>query len=296
MNIIAYIAKATGLNAREVPVSTHAALNNPTSGSDEQHTGKLGPTPYADEHGVETTEVSGGGTSYAPAEEAAPCPFEVGSEEIENGDSLIPVDVRNYGLEGSRNLQQIESLRQFVWQTDKGKLLYPREMATEHLFYTIRMLFNHSVPPAFRVGQFKRHDNVFEWPLVYKEQAAAALREALQTRKTELTSDMRNEMTDMEANAVFLDLLRNSTGPLVNVPETAVLTSKEIAPVIRRGLAKIKRMRRAVPTTLRGFPGKRCMEHRSYSGTRKPRVDCNACRQVFNARRRRPAPWPPSKI
>lgn len=92
--------------------------------------------------------------------------------------------------------------QKFIWETDRGELIAPEDMATEHLFYAVRMLFNHTYPPAFRIGEFKRHRNVFKWPLDYREQALLAL--AIELRGRRLEEFMRDELSDMQRNAEFL--------------------------------------------------------------------------------------------
>lgn len=41
----------------------------------------------------------------------------------------------------------------FKWRTAEGLLLSPQTMVTRHLFYTLRMIWNHSVPERCRVGR-----------------------------------------------------------------------------------------------------------------------------------------------
>jgi hypothetical protein len=96
-------------------------------------------------------------------------------------------------------IKQDEKSR-FIWVTDKGELLFLAEMATPHLFFALRMLFNHTVQPAFRVGAFKRHNNVFTWPLDYREQAMRKIYGELQ-RRTDLEEQYQDELNDMRVNA-----------------------------------------------------------------------------------------------
>lgn len=94
----------------------------------------------------------------------------------------------------------------FVWETDEGDLLFLSEMATQHLFFALRMLFNHSVPPAFRVGTFKRHDKVFGWSADYRGQAIRVMFHELVSHR-ELDADIQAELNDIQANArVILQL------------------------------------------------------------------------------------------
>src|SRR5437762_14379094 len=102
-------------------------------------------------------------------------------------------------------------------------------MATEHLFYTLRMLYNHSVPPVFRVGQFKRHPNVFKWPLDYKTQAGQAMRAAF-NKRNDIEDWMRNELDDMERNAEFLEMVRmaNLEMPMPTIAAEALFSQDEL--------------------------------------------------------------------
>ncbi|MBU0801381.1 MAG: hypothetical protein KKA05_10340 [Alphaproteobacteria bacterium] len=43
--------------------------------------------------------------------------------------------------------------RPFQWRTSEGLMLKPSSMVTRHLFYTLRMIWNHSVPERCRVGK-----------------------------------------------------------------------------------------------------------------------------------------------
>lgn len=43
--------------------------------------------------------------------------------------------------------------RTFKWRTAEGEWIAPEKMETRHLFYTLRMIWNHSVPAELRVGQ-----------------------------------------------------------------------------------------------------------------------------------------------
>ncbi len=89
--------------------------------------------------------------------------------------------------------------RPFMWITHKGKAMLPRDMATPHLFYTIRMLYNHSVAPVFRIGDFKRYNDVPKWPLSYRERAMTNLENEFLKRDDAEQSEL-DEYNDMLAN------------------------------------------------------------------------------------------------
>lgn len=96
--------------------------------------------------------------------------------------------------------QLIEDLiNEFVWVTHKGGRHRVSDMATPHLFYSLRMVFNHSVPPVFRIGKLKRYDDVSDWSPTYRAEAIAALAKELETRD-DLDTDLAAEFEDMKAN------------------------------------------------------------------------------------------------
>ena len=39
----------------------------------------------------------------------------------------------------------------FRWRTDKGEMLYPTDMETSHLFYTVRLIWNNIAPTSDRI-------------------------------------------------------------------------------------------------------------------------------------------------
>lgn len=191
--LVAFLTSAAGLSAREVPVP------------------------------------------YAPSPDESPCPFEPTSAEMNEAagelasiklaaetDKLSPAyldatyeaEARAYNLLDAENTYEaflsgrypdrwVQPGNLFVWQTNDGHFLPPKDMKTPHVFYTLRMLFNHSVPPAFRVGEFKRRKHVDEWPLAYRVQASNAMQDELSTRE-DVEDWMRHEMNDMALNNVFI--------------------------------------------------------------------------------------------
>lgn len=71
----------------------------------------------------------------------------------------------------------------FIWTTQTGEQIAVCDMETSHLFNTVRMIFNHSVPHAFRI-EGGRYD------LRVPAQVRA---EALRSMLIELSS--RNDLT-----------------------------------------------------------------------------------------------------
>lgn len=98
----------------------------------------------------------------------------------------------------------------FIWITHKGAALLPSEMATPHLFYSLRMIFNHSVPPVFRVvgagEEMKRYRDVPHWNADYRTEALTQLTAELDSRD-DLDETLRDQLADIKSNcAVILAL------------------------------------------------------------------------------------------
>ena len=130
--------------------------------------------------------------------------------EVPNGEAspgeLTPPELRAKPFEKfppEFTNRQVQKQMPFVWETSKGEMICPRDMATPHLFNAFRMLFNHSVPPAFRVGTFKRRSEVNQWPAGYRIQASIAIETELAERE-DIESWMRNELQDICDNTKFL--------------------------------------------------------------------------------------------
>jgi hypothetical protein len=69
------------------------------------------------------------------------------------------------------------------WRDRKGNMWLPGDMETRHLFYTVRMIWNHAVDPDMRVGE---NIILYNFPDVYTVQyvrtAVAILGKELLTR------------------------------------------------------------------------------------------------------------------
>lgn len=96
----------------------------------------------------------------------------------------------------------------FLWATHKGEhVLKLADMATPHLFYALRMLFNHSVPPCFRVpgDDFLRYVDVPNWNPAYRAQAIRAMRIELIQRE-DLICERHGESLAFQ----FADIISNT--------------------------------------------------------------------------------------
>lgn len=89
------------------------------------------------------------------------------------------------------------SLCLWRWRTREGELLAPSEMATSHLFFTLRMIWNNSMPPHMAVGRVRRYsfDPRF-YTRDYFAQAILAVGRELSGR-TDLTADQQRQLSEM---------------------------------------------------------------------------------------------------
>lgn len=54
------------------------------------------------------------------------------------------------------NPTSMQLTKRYKWLMQDGTLVSPKDMATSHLFYTVRMIFNHSVPASKQIPGCKR--------------------------------------------------------------------------------------------------------------------------------------------
>lgn len=91
----------------------------------------------------------------------------------------------------------------FIWRTHTGQSRYVSDMASPHIFYALRMIFNHSVPPAFRVlrpGEtMNRYPDVPHWTPEYRQAAINAFTRELCSRD-DLEPELQAQFDDMKAN------------------------------------------------------------------------------------------------
>ncbi|KER02851.1 hypothetical protein LGZ99_17350 [Photorhabdus temperata] len=77
------------------------------------------------------------------------------------------------------------------WKTHSNELLTPSEMSTDHLFYTLRMIWNNFMPTGVRVGDVK----LYEFDAFYTPQY---MKNAIKYIATELTH--RDDIQSIHAN------------------------------------------------------------------------------------------------
>lgn len=180
-------------------------------------------------------------------QELMPAPSNVEEEYLRNA-------LEEHGLDPARYFEsiaefpnrQMQTQAPFIWESNDGKMNAVTKMATPHLFNILRMLFNHSVPPAFRVGPFTRRENVDKWPLDYKMQAGTAIVNEL-CERTDFELCMQLEIKDMKQNAEFLDQVTRDDSVVKLEPREAIQSMLAGAPPFDVGklMKSVKRVRRA---------------------------------------------------
>lgn len=74
----------------------------------------------------------------------------------------------------------------FRWRTSKhdgNRMLLPSEMETRHVFFTLAMIWNHSMPEEARTHNYKKYKFGSYYTAEYMVQAIHALSRELATRK-----------------------------------------------------------------------------------------------------------------
>lgn len=85
----------------------------------------------------------------------------------------------------------------FKWRDQRGREHRVKDMSTTHLFYTLRMIWNHSMPTDAQVGiDIRRYTFPPFYTHAYMRQACALMFEELGTR-TNLPVHLKKEFTQM---------------------------------------------------------------------------------------------------
>lgn len=87
----------------------------------------------------------------------------------------------------------------FVWVTQDGEEMRPSEMKTTHLFYSLRMIWNHTAPPALQLPG-GRYNGPQHWPIARRRAAVAALLDEL-TRRDDLPVSLDIQLGIMRQRA-----------------------------------------------------------------------------------------------
>lgn len=105
----------------------------------------------------------------------------------------------------------MELQKSFKWRTQNQVYIAPEDMQTRHLFYTLRMIYNHSMPPSFRLLPYKEY--YFDKSIYTKSyitQAIRSLAYELATRK-DITPEWNADLMRM-FQACNLDMVRLKQG------------------------------------------------------------------------------------
>jgi hypothetical protein len=103
----------------------------------------------------------------------------------------IERELKNKVMAERYSNEQPDDSEPFLWMTHKGELVSPEDMATPHLFYALRMIFNHTCPEVFqtpplsdseRVKGINRYGDVPKWTPAYCARAVRALTSELNER------------------------------------------------------------------------------------------------------------------
>jgi len=107
-------------------------------------------------------------------------------------------------------LEQRQNIVAFTWKTQDGELLSPPEMKTTHLFYSLRMIWNHSMPEEYHLPGGRYNIKWVENKIMAKT-AIMALSIELATRDfEELTIDLQWQWQYMLEHAIIMnDLLEH---------------------------------------------------------------------------------------
>lgn len=106
-------------------------------------------------------------------------------------------------------LQKIEPLPvapsvEATWRTQGGERIPYSKMRTAHLFYALRMIWNHTAPPEFQI-EGGRYDGPESWPVEVRRRKVQALVAELSRRKP-LPAWMVEQLKQMQAKGLQLEL------------------------------------------------------------------------------------------
>lgn len=92
----------------------------------------------------------------------------------------------------------------FYWYTHDDEMMEVQDMATPNIFYALRMVWNHSVPRVWRVGNYKPYSDVSKWSEEYRKAAINTLAAELATREDDLNEDCRQQLFEMVLKTIYI--------------------------------------------------------------------------------------------
>lgn len=121
---------------------------------------------------------------------------------------LIPDDAVDFAIDSAFDAWMarrtgIPQDEPFTWYTHDDDALDPADMATPHVFYALRMIWNHSVPEIWRVGDYKKYSDVPRWSAAYRQRAIEELTRELVSRD-DVRSDHRQQFHELVLKTITI--------------------------------------------------------------------------------------------
>ncbi|RLC88494.1 MAG: hypothetical protein DRJ03_02485 [Chloroflexi bacterium] len=85
-----------------------------------------------------------------------------------------------------KDITNMKEVTNFRWRTRKGVFVQPANMETRHLFFTLRMIWNHSAPEEMHLHPFQKYEFTEYYTVAYMRKAVRACVIELK-RRTDLT-------------------------------------------------------------------------------------------------------------
>lgn len=104
----------------------------------------------------------------------------------------------------------------FMWKDRRNNFYLPSEMKTRHVFFTLRMIWNHSAPPHMRFMPYQRYDFSPFYTSDYMSTAVKVLSAELKTRE-DLTDEMKITLSKMSS---FINDIQLKELPQHDVPKS----------------------------------------------------------------------------
>ena len=102
-------------------------------------------------------------------------------------------------------MNEIRSIADFLpgkkwrWRDRDGGFHIPQEMETRHLFYTLRMIWNHTMPPSAHVGHNRHYYNFGSfYTKDYMKAAILHITHEL-AKRTDMRTDWTGELNKMRS-------------------------------------------------------------------------------------------------
>lgn len=87
--------------------------------------------------------------------------------------------------------------KKWQWRTSRGIYIYPREMETRHLFFSLRMIWNHTMPEEAHIPEGMRYSHFGPYYTEeYLKQAVKELSSEL-SKRNDMTPDWKRQLQSM---------------------------------------------------------------------------------------------------